>query len=438
MRSLRRRLLAPYHYAWAMLSALRYGFPARRLIVIGVTGTKGKSSVAEMLFAVLSAAGHKTALSSTIRFAIGEESRPNLFKMTLPGRGFIQKFLADALVGRCTHAIVEITSEAALQYRHLYLDLDTLIFTNLQKEHIESHGSLERYANAKLRIGEALTLSPKRPRIIVANMDDAYGAQFLALPVEKRIPFSFANATQAQISEDHVSFLYRQTQFTILHPGHFSVMNALAAIVTAEALGVPLEKCARALAGLSRISGRAQRIEGGQNFIAVVDYAHTPDSLRALYGAFPKRRKICVLGNTGGGRDSWKRPEMGRVADEACEKVILTNEDPYDEDPRAIVEAMARGMRRAPEIIMDRREAIRAALRLALSWSSLESLGTTPNPIEGSKGADTPRSTRGDQNDTAVLITGKGTDPFIMGPDGSKESWSDADIVREELKRLLA
>src|SRR3989338_3551506 len=154
--TLRRQLLAPYHYGWTALSALWYGFPAKRLTVIGVTGTKGKSSVAEMLFTILSAAGHKTALSSTIRFAIGEASRPNLFKMTLPGRGFIQKFLADALKEGCTHAVVEITSEAALQYRHLYLDLDALIFTNLQKEHIESHGSLEKYFRAKFRIGEAL------------------------------------------------------------------------------------------------------------------------------------------------------------------------------------------------------------------------------------------------------------------------------------------
>ena len=126
----------------------------------------------------------------------------------------------------------------------------------------------------------------------------------------------------------------------------------------------------------------------------------------ALYSAFPNQRKICVLGNTGGGRDTWKRPEMGRIADEICEKVILTNEDPYDEDPRAIIDAMAQGMKRTPEIIMDRREAIRAALRAA-------------------------------QPGDAVLVSGKGTDPFIMGARGTKIPWSDADVVREELERLL-
>jgi len=183
-------------------------------------------------------------------------------------------------------------------------------------------------------------------------------------------------------------------------------MNALSAIKLCEAFGIPLSVMETTLKKLPVVRGRIERIEAGQNFTVIVDYAHTPDSLRALYGAFEKSRKICVLGNTGGGRDTWKRPEMGRIADEECEKIILTNEDPYDEDPRAIVDAMASGMSRQPEIIMDRREAIRAALRAARS---------------------------GD----AVLISGKGTDPFIMEAKGKKTPWSDAEVVREELERLL-
>ena len=407
MKNIRRKILTPYHYALAVLAAVWYRFPAKKMTVIGVTGTKGKSSVAEMLYAILTAAGYETALAGTIRFAIGKESRPNLFKMTLPGRGFIQKFLAEARMKKCTHAIVEITSEAAVQYRHLDLFLDALVFTNLQKEHLESHGSMENYFRAKFSIGESLARSSKRPRAIIANADDERGAVFLALPVEKKIPFSFSDAKDAKIGEEIISFSYGGARFAIPQPGKFSVMNALAGIKTAEAFGVPLQTCADALKKLSRIGGRAERIDAGQNFLVIVDYAHTPDSLRALYHTFEKRRKICVLGNTGGGRDAWKRPEMGNIADEQCEKVILTNEDPYDEDPRKIVDAMASGMKGTPEIIMDRREAIRAALRAARS---------------------------GD----AVLLTGKGTDPFIMGAHGAKVPWSDAAVVREELEKLLA
>ncbi|MFZ1988115.1 MAG: UDP-N-acetylmuramyl-tripeptide synthetase [Minisyncoccia bacterium] len=405
-RSLYRALLAPYHFGWAFFSALYYDFPAKKLVVIGVTGTKGKSSVSEMCFSILSEAGYTPALAGTIRFAIGNESKPNLFKMTVPGRGFLQKFLRDAVSKGATHAIIELTSEGALQYRHLFLSLNALIFTNLQKEHIESHGSMEKYFRAKLRIGKSLKHSSKRPRGIIANKGDAYGAAFLSLPVETKLPFSYEDAKDPVFKDGRVSFMYDRTRFDIPHPGMFSVMNALAAIKTAEFLGIPVEKSARALKGLIRIPGRAERIEAGQNFTAIVDYAHTPDSLQALYRAYPHERKICVLGNTGGGRDTWKRPLMGHIAEEACAEVILTNEDPYDENPQEIVGAMASGMKRAPRIIMDRREAIHTALSLAK---------------------------KGD----VVLVTGKGTDPYIMGAQGKKTPWSDAAVVKEELAKIV-
>lgn len=405
MKRLRRTLLAPYHFAWALLAALWYRFPARRLTVIGVTGTKGKSSVAEMLHTIFTAAGYETALAGTIRFAFGEESRPNLFKMTLPGRGFIQRFLAEALKKNCTHAIIEITSEAALQYRHTFLNLDGLVVTNIQKEHIESHGSFEKYVAAKRVIVEALVRSPKRSRALVANEDVPESRAFLDAPVPQAIGFSARELANFSGDDKSVRFEYKNVPFSLPLPGAFNAMNALAAIKLCEAFGIPLPAAAAALSALPVVRGRLERVEAGQDFVVVVDYAHTPDSLRALYSAFPDKKKICVLGNTGGGRDTWKRPLMGRIADESCEAVILTDEDPYDEDPRAIVDAMAAGMQRAPEIILDRRAAIRAALRAARA---------------------------GD----VVLISGKGTDPFIMGPRGAKTPWSDARVVREELAKL--
>lgn len=404
-RGVYRALLAPYHLVWTLLYALRYGFPANKLTVIGVTGTKGKSSVTEMLAAALTAAGHTVAVSSTIHFKIGDKIRPNTYKMTLPGRGFIQRFLAEAVERDADFAVIELTSEGALQYRHLLLSLDALVFTNLEKEHLESHGGMEPYFRAKFRIGRSLARSPKRPRAIIANADSIYSRKFLTLPVETHIPFRLADAENLSLLGERTEFEYEGERFSLPHPGAFSAMNALAAIKTAAFFRVPLRTSAEALAALDRIPGRAEKIEEGQPFLAVVDYAHTPDSLRALYEAYGERRKICVLGNTGGGRDTWKRPEMGRIADEYCAEVILTNEDPYDEDPRAIVDAMAAGMKRPPRIVMDRREAIRTALALA--------------------GA-------GD----AVLVTGKGTDPYLMEAGGAKTPWSDAAVVREELARL--
>lgn len=407
-REVYRALLVPYHAAWAFGSALYYGFPARRLTVVGVTGTKGKSSVTEMVTSILEEAGCSTAVSSTIHFKDGVRTRPNLYKMTLPGRGFIQKLLKEAVDNGATHAVIELTSESALQYRHLFLFLDVLIFTNLEKEHIESHGSMENYFAAKFRLGRALARSPKRPRAIVANAESEYGRRFLALPVEKQIGFSLAEAQGLTLGDQGISFTYDGTQVSLPHPGEFSARNALASIKAANFLGISTAVAARALGNLSRIAGRAERIERGQDFLAVVDYAHTPDSLQALYEAYKDRRKICVLGNTGGGRDTWKRPEMGRIAETYCDEVILTNEDPYDEDPQAILAAMAKGMQeKTPRMILDRREAIRTALSLARA---------------------------GD----AVLVTGKGTDPYIMEANGAKTPWSDAQVVGEELERLAA
>lgn len=404
-RSLYRALLLPYHVALAWVSACLAGFPANKLTVIGITGTKGKSSVSEMLFAILRHAGYSTALAGTIRFAVNDESRPNTFKMTMPGRGFLERFLGEATQKGARYAIIEMTSEGALQCRHQFITLNGLIFTNLQKEHIESHGSLEQYAAVKFRLGQALASSAKRPRAVVANADTPYSAPYLALPVETKIPFSIHDAHEVMLNDTSVSFTYDGVRFDIPHPGTFTIMNALAAIHMAGWLGVTTSESAAALAALARIPGRAERIEEGQDFLAVVDYAHTPDSLQALYDAYGTRRKICVLGNTGGGRDTWKRPHMAAIAEAACAEVILTNEDPYDEDPEKIVNDMAAGMTRAPRIVMDRREAIRTALSLART---------------------------GD----VVLVSGKGTDPYLMEANGVRTPWNDAQVVREELVRL--
>ena len=402
------RVLRPaYHRALAFFMALAYGFPARRLTIISITGTKGKSTTAEMLFTILRGAGYDTALISTIRFAINDLSEPNLYKMTLQGRGFAQAFMRKALRAGCTHAVIEITSESVPQYRHLFLNLDGLIVTNIQREHIESHGSFENYVAAKRAIVRTLSRSPKRARILVANEDIPESRSFLSMRGVRAVGFSSHELDIRETDDSHVTCTYAGVPFTIPLPGKFNALNALAAIKMGETIGISVSDAARALAHLPSVRGRVERIDSGQDFLAIVDYAHTPDSLQALYGAFPKRRKICVLGNTGGGRDVWKRPLMGKIADEACDKVILTNEDPYDEDPRDIVDAMARAMERAPEIIMDRRAAIRAALAYARA---------------------------GD----AVLISGKGTDPFIMEARGAKIPWSDAQVVREELARLRA
>ncbi|MEK7613364.1 MAG: Mur ligase family protein [Patescibacteria group bacterium] len=384
-------LRAPYHQALSLFAYHYYGTPTKHLTVIGVTGTKGKSTVADMLYVVFTHAGYKTALASTIRFATPSGEEPNRFKMTMQGRGFLHFFLARAKREGATHAIVEITSEGTLDERHRYLNLDGLIVTNIQREHLERHGSFENYVAAKRAIVHELERSPKKHRVLVANASD------------ENVRIFFENAqvpTRISFRDEEASGMPALTPLS----GTFNNLNALATLKMVEAFGVPHEAALQALKTLPQVRGRVEPIEAGQPFKVIVDYAHTPDSLEALYSAYPQR-KICVLGNTGGGRDTWKRPLMGKIADEHCDTVILTNEDPYDEDPEKIVNDMTTEMKRTPTIVMDRREAIHHALTLAKA------------------------------ND-AVLISGKGTDPYIMEAGGKKTPWDDATVVREELAAL--
>lgn len=397
-----------YHFLLALAGVIVYRKPSRHLYVIGVTGTKGKSSTTEFVNAVLEKAGKKTAVLSTIRFKIGDDTRANKFKMTMPGRFFVQKFLHDAVKGGCDYAIIEMTSEGARFFRHLGVEMDALIFTNLSPEHIESHGSFENYKKAKLRLIKQLAKSKKPSRVSVANIDNKHGYSFLIHDIEKNIGYSLKNVTI--LSENSTSSIieYKGERITVPLPGTFNILNALSAIKLAEEIGIPLPTIKEGVESLTLIRGRVEKIDAGQNFTVIVDYAHTDDSLKKLYIAFPSSRKIAVLGSTGGGRDSWKRPVLGKIADSECDEIIITNEDPYDEDPMHIIEAVASGVtRHTPRIIVDRREAIREAIKLA-------------------RPGDT------------VLITGKGTDPYIMGPNGTKEVWDDASVAREELEKILA
>lgn len=397
-----------YHSLLAILGAVRYGFPSRHLHVIGITGTKGKSTVAEIVNAILKEAGHTTTLTSTIHFEIAGETERNLHKMSMPGRFFMQRVLRRAVDAGCTHAVLEMTSEGAKLNRHKHIALDALIFTNLSPEHIESHGSFEAYRDAKLRLRDALIASPKQKKVVVSNKDDEHGALFMEVPddIERR-PFSLKQAEPHASNERGVLLTFEGVSIHSPLPGTFNTYNILAAAQLARALGISVETIKRAVEKLATVKGRVERVEEGQQFTAIVDYAHTGDSLEKLYQTFKDERKLCVLGNCGGGRDTWKRPEMAKIAETYCEEVILTNEDPYDEDPESIVNDMVSGMKeKKPTIIMDRRLAIRYALT---------------------------KARKGD----VVLVTGKGTDPYIMEAHNKKIPWSDEEVVREELQRIV-
>ena len=402
------RVVRPhYHLMLAFFSALFYFFPSRKIFIVGVTGTKGKTSVVEILGNILEEAGYTVALSNTFRFKIGDTIRPNEFKMTMPGRFFLQRFLRKAVQKKCDYAIIEMTSEGAAQSRHRFISLNALIFTNLAPEHIESHGSYEKYLNAKLQLARALEKSSKKEKVVVANDDDKEGRKFLDIRVPHKYAYTIKDAEPYELKKEGLQFSWEDISISSRLSGTFNLYNILAAAFFAKSQGVEKQVIKRALLKFSGIPGRMEKIDEGQDFTVIVDYAHTPDSLQKVYEVFQNSQKICVLGGTGGGRDHWKRKEMGRIAGNNCSRIILTNEDPYDEDPRHIVEEIRVGIEgHTHTIIMDRREAIREALR-------------------GARTGD------------AVLVTGKGTDPYIMGPKNSKVPWNDAFVTREELRNTL-
>lgn len=404
------RLRTPYHFLLAWLAAVWYRFPSRKLVVIGVTGTKGKTTTTELINLFFENAGHRTALVGTLRFKIGHRSVRNLKKMTMPGRFFLQKFLFDAVQEKCDVVILEMTSEGAKQFRHRFIDLDCFVFLNIAPEHIESHGSFENYLAAKRSLADSLSYSKKGRRILIVNRDIEESKAFLDVDTTEKYSFSTNEAEPTYADLEGIRMTIEDETMTTPLIGAFNISNILAATAVARVYDISLETIKASLAEFKGIRGRAERIREGQAFDIIVDYAHTPDSLAALYESFKTRHLVCILGNAGGGRDTWKRPEMGKIADRYCEYIYLTDEDPYDEDPRAIVEEMKAHIERTPaEIIMDRRVAINAALSRAYEIGS----------------------------SATVLVSGKGTDPYIMRANGDKEPWDDATVVREELEKLL-
>lgn len=395
-----------YHYLLALVSAIIYRFPSRRIKVLAITGTKGKTSTTEIVNAILEEAGYSTALSGTIRFKIGEYEEQNMLKMTTPGRFFVQHFLRRAVNAKCDWAIIEMTSEGARQFRHKFIDLNALIFTNISPEHIESHGSFEKYIDAKLSIARSLEHSTKRPRIIIVNADDEHSEKFLSVSVEIKREYSVRDALPYTLKKNSTNFNLMGSQINTRLPGVFNLSNMLAGISFAHAIGIKTKTIRRALSKFHGIRGRVEFVNAGQDFDVVIDYAHTADSLEKIYEVFEDSRKICVLGCAGGGRDTWKRPVMGATVAKHCDEIILTDQDSYDEPPQKIISEIVAGITETkPTIILDRREAIAHALSLART---------------------------GD----AVIITGKGADPYIMGPNGLRTPWNDASVANEELIKL--
>lgn len=401
-------LINLYHLGWAFLAALCYGFPSRSIKVIGITGTNGKSTTLNITSRILEEAGYKVAALTSIVFKIGDEEEENKLKMTMPGRFVINKFLRDAVRAKCDYALVETTSEGVAQNRHRFIDFKTAVITNLNPEHIESHGGFDNYKKAKGKFFNDV----KGTHII--NIDDKHSDYFLSFFANKIITYGI-KSEKADIRGENIvatsdgsKFTVKGINFDLKILCDFNIYNALAAISIATSEGVILEVCKKGIERVSQIAGRMEKIIE-KPFQVFVDYAFVPVALEKVY-QFVKSKKgklICVLGSCGGGRDKWKRPVLGELADRYGDLVIVTNEDPYDEKPEDIIDQVSVGVKNKDKLmkIFNRREAIRKALSSA-------------------------------KEGDVVVITGKGCEPWICWEDGRKEAWDDRMIVREELERI--
>ncbi len=421
-----------YHQFRARTAAIQAGLPARKLMVIGVTGTKGKSTTVAMLSHCFTALGERVAFSSTVQWGLLGKTWPNRSKMTTPGLGELQAFLNRAVQAGCTMAILEISSEGLAQGRHLGITFDGAVFLNLTPEHIESHGSFRNYRAAKEKLFGSLNRpwrksfnGKKIPTVIVANVDDANAFSFLRHAADihvgfttrpndvKEVPGLVIDRTRNVVSTASTSTFHFNDEVVHLPLlGAFNVENASATLSTVKAFDYDVAVAAKALEKFPGVPGRMEEVKLDAPFRVFVDYSHEPASLQAAYAAVQllhPKHFLTLLGAQGGGRDHAKRSVMGTLAAEHADVVVISNEDPYDEDPQKIVDDVALAAEQIEKAkvfrIVDRCEGLQKLLQLA-------------------------------QPGDVVLVTGKGGEEVMAVAKGQLIPWDDRVVIREVWQSL--
>lgn len=395
------------------LVSARYGNPAKHLHVIGVTGTNGKTTTVNYINEVLKEAGLKTAMFSTAVIEVAGERKINDLNATVATTERMQQFFRDAKRAKVDYVVLEVTSHSLEQHKLSTVPIEVAVMTNLTQDHLDYHKTMERYAAAKGKLFE------NHPKFIVLNRDDEWfdffnqfqaGSQKITYgenkDAEARIDRYklYKKGSEATIVIDHQTKLDLATAL----PGKFNIYNMTAAAATMYLLGIKLKDIVEGIANLEGVPGRFERVVDDKGYDVIVDYAHTPDALEKLLDAaksITRNRVILVFGATGD-RDKGKRPIMGEIAAKYADRVILTDDESYNEDPQAIRNQVREGIERAGgkvrmNEIGDRREAIAKALSIAM---------------------------KGD----TVLITGMGHEQFRI-VNGQRLPWNDGDVVREIL-----
>ena len=363
--------------AMAEISCAFYNRPSSRMAMVGITGTNGKTTTAYMVRAVLQAAHQSPGLIGTIQYDIGNRHIPA--GRTTPESSDIQSMLDNMLQAGCKSAVMEVSSHGLVQKRVWGIDFDVGVFTNLTRDHLDYHKSMENYFAAKSMLFQELGIMEKQAHAVI-NIDDPWGLQlantngFNARCITYgEHPNAMVRAEAVKLSESGCDFMLatpwgeRPVHLPLL--GRFSVHNGLAAIATGCALGVSLEVSAAALNTMDVVPGRMEKIENGQGLQVFVDYAHTDDALSNVLSTVKEitRGRIILVFGCGGNRDTTKRPAMGTVASRMADYTVITSDNPRNENPMDICNQIAEGFhdQDSYRIVTDRREAIAEALSMA-------------------------------------------------------------------------
>jgi UDP-N-acetylmuramoyl-L-alanyl-D-glutamate--2,6-diaminopimelate ligase len=415
-----------FHLFQAVLANVWFGFPSRRLKVIGVTGTNGKTTTVQMIAKILEEAGFKIAVVSTINFKIGDKEWVNDTKFTTFSSFKLQKFLKKAVSAGCKYAIVEVTSHALDQNRVWGVDFDVAAVTNVTREHLDYHITMEEYRKAKSKLFALAEKSPNGTGVLNLAMEGV--EEFLRHKVNMRYGYYLENqesetrnqginiikADNIKLYNDRTEFKIKNSKFLLNIPGKFNIENALAAICVGLSQKISLEKISEALEKIKGVPGRMERIENERGLEIIVDYAVTPDSLEKLYkyvsGLKKAGAKIIAVFGSCGERDRGKRPIMGEIVARQADYCFVTNEDPYGEDPQQIIDEVFAGTLKQKKEgenawrISDRRKAIKKALQIA-------------------------------EASDIIVVTGKGAEE-TMAVGEKRIPWNDPKVIREVLREL--
>lgn len=415
--------LAPlYHGFMAYFASSYYGNPARELILIGVTGTSGKSTTVIMLAHILNATGHRTGYITTVSSFDGRTESINQHGLSMPGPWLLQKTLHEFASKGCKYVVLEATSEGLAQNRHQAIKFYGALFTNLTPAHLDSHGGFENYRNAKGRLFESLSSDG----FIGVNVDDPNYSYFAQFSARKKFGASTRQDKVAQtelpiLRAEHISvdeslhFSVEGAKFNLYIKGSFNIGNALLAIGAAQYLGVTVKQSASALESFGGTKGRMEVIPNSRDITIIVDYAPEPASMEASLRSamlIPHQKLIHVFGATGGHRDVSKQFEFGRISAQLSDTIIITNDDVYESDEQQIARNIQEGInevankKKVSEVItvLDRKQALAKALELA-------------------------------QPKDLILITGKGSEQFLVLPGNQRITWDERKVIEELLDK---